>query len=180
MLLNNFYNSMNYLFTHTMLSGSGSNDEPVDGVISMDGTTLTMAISFYANYGGVYKTDSRFPYKNLIIYTGTSDLEESANQYSLGNEITLSNVTNTTTYNQNQDGTMTIRLTYGGRNGTDNEIVIKEIGVAKLVRYGTNNDAAYNTSTNAHRFLYIRKVLDTPITVPPNSYCSITVDWKIT
>ena len=108
---------------------------------------------------------------------GSGTTEPDPTDYVLENEFTssLTDVTMVTSVAADNDILKTV-MVISGRNATDTEFTINEIGISKKLNY--YNGSWTNPSTKD--VLILRQILEAPVVIPAGGSFSITVEWDET
>lgn len=161
-------------FLGSSMNLAPSNNHKLAGVVrsfNYDITTATNSFTQELNantwYGIVSNGNSHAQnarQSGFILFVGTGDTEVTETDYKLSSSIALS-VTNASC-KHNADGTTTVTRTF--LNNTENEVIIKELGLY-VFKY-------YNSETS-YAVMLGRKVLTTPVLIPVGA--SYTFTWTI-
>lgn len=170
MILNNWYNYVNYVNTTFPVFSNRSADM---NIIATDGTHLTEVSTGAATNSSWYaKANSNMaPFGSLSCCVGSGTDEPSANDHSLGTDISSSvtslSLNYATSVVSNNSKVSTFNIT--GRNSTGSDMTISEVGITKLIYCQSMFDDRY--------VLMLRELLPTPLTVPDGKGFFITITW---
>ena len=115
-------------------------------------------------------------HKNLLPRLGTGDTEVNAEDYCLANDVTssFSNLTATRSevVSTDTDGIPNAKIVFAiaGVNSSADSITIKEIGLYKVITF-------YASGNSNQNILFVRHVLDTPITVAAGDSFTLPLQW---
>lgn len=140
------------------------------GLVNTSGVGFSISVS--TQYGSAITRDAQnFALKNgLTLQIGTGDRPAAITDFALQSPVSVSlSVTISSVVNEN--GMQTI-INARGVNTTGSELIIKEVGIVK-----TNLEYRDQTAPNYQSALFIRKVLDNPITIPAGSNFTLTYTW---
>ena len=115
-------------------------------------------------------------HQNLLPRLGTGNTEVNADNYCLANDVTSSFSNLTATYNEvvstDTDGIPNAKIVFAiaGVNSSADSITIKEIGLYKKITF-------YVSGNSKQNILFMRHVLDTPITVAAGDSFTLSLQW---
>ena len=180
MVLYNYYNLLAWLSNYT--SGGyygGSATVYPSNTYTMESSKTGVAMRLYDHES----ISSGYMLSNIGLWIGSGNTEVTPDDWKLANDVTSSFSSISRSSNRsviNVDGVSKIQVTctFNGVNNTSDPITIREIGMSKAYAR-ESNQRIYVDMGEAYRTLYIREVLDAPVTVPSGSTFTCTLTWVI-
>lgn len=175
MVLNNYFKYFVGVTSQPMYTGnSGQQAVTTDfGCKSMvDGQDLRCCVDGYQNSdSSAYFLKNMEPLYDIGIAIGTGTTPVTANDYQLANDVTSSlNPTITTNVGSDANGIHVVN-TISGINTSGSSVTITEVGAYKNIY--TN---CYDPTKN-EKCLFVRHILDSPITLAAGESYSFTFEW---
>lgn len=160
MILYNYWRWLGAIQKYAHTSEPGNKNV---GLVDTSGNTITL----YMDQSGYSSQNAKFDL-NLFARIGNSEAAPTESDYSLANDITnsIANLSVNIAYEVNDQLKKTI--TINGKNGTNNEITITQIGIGKGVKANGGIDKS---------ILVAIAVLNNPVTVPAGNDFTITFEW---
>lgn len=174
MLLSNYIRLKEHILNNVFTSiGSGNFYEllytPIYGI---NGTSYTKLSHTSTTVVGANYT----LHKNLLPRVGTGNTEVDADDYRLANDVTSSFSNLTASYNEvvstDTDGIPNAKIVFSiaGVNSSADSITIKEIGLCKNIVF-------FASGNSQQKVLFVRHILDTPITVAAGDSFTLPLQW---
>ena len=178
MVLSNYYASLAWFSNNTSNYTSGGTWYYPSGVYSIQDTKTALWCCLY-DYDAIL---SGYNLNYLALWIGSGNTEVSPSDWKLASDETsnFNNIQRTQSRSViDVDGVPKIQITctFSGVNNTENSITIKEIGMTKS--YTRASSTAPNYSNKENMALFIRELLNTPVTVAPGQTFTCSLTWVI-
>lgn len=184
MVLNNFLALWNHLWhsaTSTTSSSSITSFTHLYGdIVDVNGNSDLMVndILYTGSYNylqwSLNTSKNKTPFAELSMIIGTGTTEPIIMDYTLESPFTGSNVNSSIQFLIDQ-GKIKMKGIYTCTNNTEENVIISEAGICKIVH-------SYNSDRSAQldsKCLLVRTLLDNPVTIPAGQTATITLDWDL-
>lgn len=138
-----------------------------------DGAVLTGCV--YSGNGTALKTLDMAYGVHMNFLLGTGEIAVTPDDWKLEEDVTSSftnrtfNCTSNLITDSNGRSALEKIYTLTGLNSGESTLTIKEVGIYKYISANSSSDAIPPSDIESQRVLFIRHVLDTPLTISPNN-----------
>ena len=181
MLTRNYWLYKEYADSHPIPWDWTSDSTPDFGVVATDGSTSVVIWTLSQDFHNAYQlgSENQRLFVNLDVELGTGNTAPTVNDYMLYGSL-MSHIGN---YEQDIDmhsdgDTLKTTILLSGRNTNVNPITICEIGIFKKFYYSyTAYGDGTQIDTTTKKTLFLREVLQSPITVAANDSFVLPFAW---
>ncbi len=122
-----------------------------------------------------YQNTAYAPLARLKSFVGSGTTRPQSDDYCLQNDITSSFSNYTFTYQTLcEDNSCKVYCIITGTNNTGGTLTVSEVGIGKQISYCIDSDP---DNKDVGIFLYVREVLDRPISVPSGLGFELVLEW---